>query len=135
MMLVATLGKMPLFLLLLLRSLSVSSSSPVLGEAIPPSKPSPGEGSRHGMRGRGGLYERKVENERGKEKQTDRERERQREMNGYLHRCSCQCCGRLNHRICREYLRGWSHNHLGPATKTGSTQRQGEGEEWRGERE
>src|SRR4029434_888701 len=91
------------------------------------------EGSRHGMRGRGGLYERKVENERGKDKQTDRERESQREMNGYLHRCSCQCCGRLNHRICREYLRGWSHNHLGPATKTGSTQRQGEGEERRRE--
>lgn len=42
MMFVATLGKIPLFLLFLL-SLSDSSSSPVLGEAIPPSRPSPAE--------------------------------------------------------------------------------------------
>lgn len=40
MMFVATLGKIPLFLLFLL-SLSLSSSSPVLGEATPPSRPSP----------------------------------------------------------------------------------------------
>lgn len=39
-MFVATLGKMPLFLLFLL-SLSDSSSSPVLGEVMAPSRPSP----------------------------------------------------------------------------------------------
>lgn len=41
-MLVATLGKMPLFLLCSL-SLSGSSSSPVLGDAMPLSKQSPDE--------------------------------------------------------------------------------------------
>ena len=58
MMLVATLGKMPRFLLRFF-SWSGSSSSPVLGEATLLSRPSPGDGT-----GRGG-------GERGKKRARD----------------------------------------------------------------
>lgn len=48
MMFVATFGKIPLFLLFLL-SRSDSSSSPVLGEAMLPSGPSPAGTGKHGI--------------------------------------------------------------------------------------